>query len=308
MRRISVYFVIVDINLYTAPPVEIRAIGHCDNASRMPAKTPSSPAAQPPTDDTAESRSHALSALLMPKNGLMMAVEQALLRGDGAHASPPIAEQIAARLAGLIALDLLPPGQRLFETDISDVLHVSRSPVREAIRILERDRLVELSARRGATVTAPDERDLQDIFEVRTALYAILLEQVIEDRPKDLDAVFEQFLPLLAQAATETPEAYAVQSFLFNLAIADLCSNHLVVDQLKAISLRTLRYVRLGLASSPELVPRSVKRWRALHAAVLKRDVALSIEMSTKRIGAVLDLTVQAIRQSQPAASKGRKR
>jgi DNA-binding GntR family transcriptional regulator len=250
----------------------------------------------------------ALSALLMPKNGLMMAVEQALLRGDGAHASPPIAEQIAARLAGVIALNLLQPGQRLFEVEISELLHVSRSPVREAIRILERDRMVALSARRGATVTAPDARELQDIFEVRTALYSILLEQVMQDRPTDLDALFSEFLPRLQQASTESPEAYAVQSFLFNLAIADLCSNRLVVDQLKAISLRTLRYVRLGLASSPEALTRSLKGWRAFHAAVVKRDVPQIIEMSTKRIGSIRDLSVAAIRQSQPAANNSRAR
>lgn len=242
----------------------------------------------------------------MPKNGLMMAVEQALLRGDGAHASPPIAEQIAARLAGLIALDLLRPGQRLFEADISEVLHVSRSPVREAIRILERDRMVELSARRGATVTAPDARELEDIFVVRTALYAILLEQVIADQPAALDAVFAEYLPRLVQSASEGTEAYAVQSFLFNLAIADLCSNHLVVDQLKAISLRVLRYVRLGLAASPAAVPQSIKIWRAFQSAIAKRDVALSIELSSKRIGAIRDLTVVALQQPQPAASKGR--
>lgn len=249
-----------------------------------------------------------LSSLLMPKNGLMMAVEQALLRGDGAHASPPIAEQIAARLAGVIALNLLQPGQRLFEIDISETLHVSRSPVREAIRILERDRMVELNARRGAAVTAPDARDLRDIFEVRSALYIILLEQVMQDRPADLDAVFAQFLPRLAKASTESPEAYAVQSFLFNLSIVDLCSNRLVVDQLKAISLRTLRYVRLGMASSPQAVTRSLKSWHAFHAAVAKRDVPLIIEMSTKRIGAIRDLSVAAIRQSQPATHSGRTR
>src|SRR5436853_1370920 len=103
----------------------------------------------------------ALSALLAPKNAVMLAVEKALLRGDGVHASPPIAEQIAARLAGLIALDQIHPGERLLENDISEVLHVSRAPVREAIRILERDHLVHLSARRGAAVTAPDGQELQ---------------------------------------------------------------------------------------------------------------------------------------------------
>lgn len=276
----------------------------------MPAKlTPSTPtSAKPKPIGTDGGRAPDLSSLLIPKNGLMMAVEQALLRGDGAHASPPIAEQIAARLAGVIALNLLQPGQRLFEIDISETLRVSRSPVREAIRILERDRMVELNARRGAAVTAPDARELRDIFEVRSALYVILLEQVMQDRPGDLDAVFAQFLPRLAKASTESPEAYAVQSFLFNLSIADLCSNRLVVDQLKAISLRTLRYVRLGMASSPQAVTRSLKSWRAFHAAIVKRDVPLIIEMSTKRIGAIRDLSVAAIRQSQPVINGGRTR
>jgi len=242
----------------------------------------------------------ALAALLAPKNGVMMAVEQALLRGDGAHASPPIAEQIAARLAGVITMDLLHPGQRLFETDLSAALRVSRSPVREAIRILERDRLVEMHARRGATVTAPDARELQDIFEVRTALFSILLEQVMHDRPGDLEAVFDEFLPRLARAAAESPEAYSVQSFLFNLAIADLCSNRLVVDQLKAISLRTLRYTRLGLASAPDAMERSLKSWRAFHAAVVKRDTAAVIETASKRIRNIRDLSVNAMRK--PAA------
>lgn len=233
----------------------------------------------------------------------MVAVERALLRGDGAHASPPIAEQIAARLAGLIALDLLSPGQRLFENDISEVLRVSRAPVREAIRILERDHLVELHPRRGAAVTAPDSNELQDIFEVRVALFSILLEQVMNDRPADLQAVFDKFMPQLERAAAETPQAYAVESFLFNLEIADLCSNRLVVDQLKAISLRTLRYVRLGFSAAPDGVARSLRSWRTFRAAVIKRDTPLVVETATKRITSVRDLSVAALRKARPAAN-----
>jgi DNA-binding GntR family transcriptional regulator len=241
-----------------------------------------------------------LSALLSPKNSTMMAVEQAVLRGHGAHASPPIAEQIAARLAGLIALDVLHPGQRLFENDISEVLQISRSPVREALRILERDRLVQLHARRGASVTAPDARELQDIFEVRAALFSILLEQVMRDCPADLVAVFEAFLPGLEKAATTSADDYSVQSFLANLAIADLCSNRLVVDQLKAISLRTLRYVRLGLSSSPEAIARSLKTWRMFHAAAAKRDVPAVLDLAAKRIGSIRDVSVAAMPNAQP--------
>ncbi len=102
-----------------------------------------------------------LSALLTPQTPIMVAVEHAILRGhEWSHAAAPVAEQIAVRLAGVITMDLIHAGQRLLEKDISEVLHVSRAPVREALRILERERLVEFQARRGAIVTAPDAKDL----------------------------------------------------------------------------------------------------------------------------------------------------
>lgn len=267
----------------------------------IPERKPKSARVQAANQDAASAVERTdLSALLMPKNSVMTAVEQALLRGQGAHASPPIAEQIAARLAGLIALDLLHPGQRLFELDVSEVLHVSRSPVREAIRILERDRLIELHTRRGATVTAPNARELHDIFEVRAALFAILLEQVMRDRPADLEAVFDKFMPQLLEAAEKSPEAYALQSFLLNLAIIDLCSNRLVVDQLKSIALRTLRYVRLGLGAEPESLPRSIKAWRSFRAGVIKRDVPLVLDLAAKQIATIRNLSVSAVGKSQP--------
>ena len=237
-----------------------------------------------------------LSTLLTPKNELMLAVEQAVLRGhDWARASAPIAEQIAARLAGVITLDLVHAGQRLLENDISEVLHVSRAPVREALRILERDRLVEFQARRGALVTAPDARELRDIFAVRAALYALLFEQVMQERPADLEAVFDEHMPRLAKAAVTSPEAYAVASFLLNFAIADLCSNRLLVDLLKSISLRTLRYVRLGLAGAPEAIAGSVRSWRALHRAVAKHDLAVVLEIAARRIREIRDAAIGAI-------------
>ncbi len=62
-----------------------------------------------------------LSALLIPRNERMLVVEQALLRGQGASASRPIAEQISGRLASLIAVDILRPGQRLNECEIGKV-------------------------------------------------------------------------------------------------------------------------------------------------------------------------------------------
>ncbi len=181
-----------------------------------------------------------LEALLSPEasqNPVTLAVEQALRRGR--DWSAPVAEQIAVRLAGLIAIDLIHAGQRLLEKDISAVLQVSRAPVREALRILERERLIEFRARRGAVVTAPDARELRDIYVVRETLFAILLRELMEERPEALDALFEQHLPRFAKAVDESVDAYTSASFLANMAMADLSGNRLVADLLNSISLRT---------------------------------------------------------------------
>jgi DNA-binding GntR family transcriptional regulator len=237
-----------------------------------------------------------LTALLTPKNPLMHAVERAVLRGqDWAYASTPIAEQIAARLAGIITLDLVKAGQRLLEKDISEVLRVSRAPVREALRILERDRLVEFQARRGAIVTAPDENELRDIFRVRSVLYLTMLEQVARESPAELEALFSERLPRLVKAADESPDAYAVESFLLNFATVDLCRNRLLVDLLQSISLRTLRYLRLSLVASPQTIRTSIKRWRALHKAVLARDNEQLLSLAALRLDEARDAAVQAI-------------
>ena len=238
-----------------------------------------------------------LSALLTPQNHLMLAVEQAMLRGpEWARAAPSVADQIAVRLAGVITLDLVHAGQRLLEQDISAVLKVSRAPVREALRILERERLVEFQPRRGAVVTAPDAAELTDIFTVRGALYAIMLQQLMDECPEKLEQVMADHVAQLAKAARESADAFAVGSFLLNLAIADLCGNRLLAELLKSIALRTLRYVRLGRVANPKRIPKSLLTWRALHQAVADRDTKAALSIAADRITEIREASVTALK------------
>lgn len=247
-----------------------------------------------------------LQALLSPamsQNPVALAVEQALMRGR--DWSAPVAEQIAVRLAGLITIDLIHAGQRLLEKDISEVLSVSRAPVREALRILERERLVEFRARRGAIVTAPDAKEMCDIYVVRDSLFAILLRELMEERPEDLDALLEDRLPRFTKAAEESVDAYASMSFQMNLAMTDLSANRLVAELLNSISLRTLRYFRLGLAANPGSVQTAIKTWRALHRAVSKRDIDLVLQTAKKRIESSREAAVRAL-SSGASKEKGK--
>jgi DNA-binding GntR family transcriptional regulator len=250
-----------------------------------------------------------LDVLLAPPSPMMLAVEQAVLRGHKwSLAAAPVADKIAVRIAGAITMNLIQAGQRLLEKDLSDTLHVSRAPVREALRILERERLVEFQARHGAVVTAPDANDLKDIYVVRDALYQILLRQLMDERPQELGASFERHMPRIAKAADEAAvDDYAMQSFLLNLEMTALSSNRLVVDLLSSISLRTLRYVRLGLVANPDLLSHSLKSWRALQKAVERRDVDAVLATARRRIAGSRDAAVRAIAPLPGAARKGAK-
>ncbi|MBP0624953.1 GntR family transcriptional regulator [Cupriavidus sp. LEh25] len=231
------------------------------------------------------------------QNPVMLAVEQALKHGRDWSAS--VADQIAVRLAGLITIDVIHAGQRLLENDICEVLEVSRAPVREALRILERERLVEFRARRGAIVTEPNAQDLRDIYVVRDALFAILLRQLVEERADALDGWFEKFMPEFGKAVEESVDAYISVTFLANIAMADLSSNRLVGELLNSISLRVLRYVRLGLACHPGALENSLKTWRALQRAVSKRDIDAVLQTAHKRIANSREAALRALGRQQ---------
>jgi DNA-binding GntR family transcriptional regulator len=238
-----------------------------------------------------------LEVLLAPTGPMLLAIEQAVLRDQKwSLTAVPVADRIAVRIAGAITMNLIEAGHRLLEKDISEALRVSRAPVREALRILERERLVEFQARHGAVVTAPDTQDLLDIYVVRDALYQILLQQLMDERPEELQALFERHMTGIAKAADDASvDDYTVQSFLLNLAMTDLSRNRVIVDLLTSVSLRTLRYVRMGLAANPDLMRTSLKTWRALQRAIERRDLLAVLQTARKRIAGSRDAAVRAI-------------
>ena len=81
-----------------------------------------------------------------------------------------IPEQVADRLGLAIVNGQLRAGHRLIESDLATEFGISRGPIREAIRILQRRRLVDLQPRRGAYVRAISLKSIADLFNARMAL------------------------------------------------------------------------------------------------------------------------------------------
>ena len=82
----------------------------------------------------------------------------------------PLRDVVFNTLRDAILTGKLVPGERLMENQLAEKLGVSRTPVREALRMLELENLVELVPRKGAQVLDMSEKDIVNILEVRSAL------------------------------------------------------------------------------------------------------------------------------------------
>ena len=82
-------------------------------------------------------------------------------------------EQVAQRLRQMLVENQIPPGAKLNERELSEVLQVSRTPLREAIKMLAAEGLVELLPNRGAIAVELTEADVLNTFEVMAGLEAM---------------------------------------------------------------------------------------------------------------------------------------
>lgn len=89
---------------------------------------------------------------------------------------PSIVEAVVQRLRALIVSGDVRPGDRLVEERLTEMFGVSRPPLREALRVLQRDGLVQSLPRRGYIVTPITAQDVREIYSLRFALERLAIE------------------------------------------------------------------------------------------------------------------------------------
>jgi DNA-binding GntR family transcriptional regulator len=92
----------------------------------------------------------------------------------------PLVAQIAEWVGAGHHRGRLEPGQDLNSVDLSRRFDTSRTPVREALMLLEQEGLVEMKARRRPRVAAPSLQDIRDIYQVRKQLLSMLAGLLVE--------------------------------------------------------------------------------------------------------------------------------
>ena len=117
---------------------------------------------------------------------------------------------VTAELRRAIREGVLVPGERLTQIEIANQLGVSRIPLRDALRRLEAESLVEIDGHRGARVTVLGPDDISEIYEIRIVLEEMCMHRAVSNLSEE-DAAH------MAEAATASDDDELTPAEAFNL-------------------------------------------------------------------------------------------
>lgn len=208
-------------------------------------------------------------------------------------------EQIAQRLSERIITGAYVPGTRIMEQAVAAEFEVSRGPVREALRLVEKDGLVRILPRRGAQVSNLTAAEVKEIFDIRAMLNGLRDRLIAEDRDRgSLVAALETEVAKLEKFAGRTkPDDYVNVVAAINRMLTEGSKSSRLKSILGSLALQTLRYTQIGL-STPERRQQSLKHWQALVRALKAGDGEKAEKIARQRVTDSRDAAVRALQKN----------
>jgi len=219
-----------------------------------------------------------------------------------ASLTPTLPLQIAERIGEAVIDERFAPGERLKEVDLAGAFGVSRTTLREALRILESRGLVRILPQRGAQVTQLSRRELENLFEIRAVLLGLSARDAARHHETDDRSLLDARIAAL-RAARDDARAYARASAEMVDSIARLSRNDQLAQMLADFAQRIGRYTRLGLASR-ERRAQSYGNWRRLMTAIAARDEEVAEDISRQLALENRDAALVAMAGRGPAGNQ----
>ena len=189
-------------------------------------------------------------------------------------------EDVAELLRQRIFTRELEPGSWIDEMKIAEAYGISRTPMREALKVLAAEGLVTMKVRRGAYVTEVSEQDLRDIYHLLSLLESDAAS-VVATTASDADLSYLQELhkDLESAAVGGAPdtERYFALNEQFHQKLLALANNRWR-DQMVADLRKVMKLNRHNSLFKQGRVQESLNEHRAIMAALLARDAATTRE------------------------------
>ncbi len=168
----------------------------------------------------------------------------------------------------------LRPGVRIKEVPLAEELGFSRAPVRDALRLLERDGLVELVPNRGAVVPALRAVDILEVYALRASLGTLALHKLMLDSESLDVAPLEREITRLARAGERRRRRDAEDADLaYQQAIVSAAGLPRVAREFERLTWQVRMFLGALDIDVLDRLERVLAEVQALHEAILARDV-----------------------------------
>ena len=154
----------------------------------------------------------------------------------------PLAQQVAEMLRERIIRGEFEPGGRIIERTLCAKLDVSRTPLREALKLLETEGLVEISQNKGARVVPFTQTEARNLFEVLAGLESLAAELAVERiAPEDLAVLEERHEAMRGHFERGERDAYFDLNSAIHEAIVHASGNPILTSTHATLMLRAKR-------------------------------------------------------------------
>ncbi|MES2944727.1 MAG: GntR family transcriptional regulator [Pseudomonadota bacterium] len=213
-------------------------------------------------------------------------------------------EQAASQLRQMLVENRIPPGAKLNERELSEVLNVSRTPLREAIKMLAAEGLVELLPNRGAIAVELTEADVLNTFEVMSGLEAqsgeLAAQRITDAELTEIKAMHYEMLA--AYTRRELPTYYRLNAAIHN-AINRAAKNPVLTSTYRQVNAR-LQALRFRSNQDEDKWKVAMKEHELMIEALTARDAAAMRSVLLGHLNNKRDVVVAQLRAALQSRSK----
>ena len=205
-------------------------------------------------------------------------------------------DQVVARLRTLLIEGHIAPGAKLNERELSALLRVSRTPLREAIKLLASEGMVDLLPNRGAVAIKLTETDILNTFEVLAGLEAMSGELAAERMSEDeLVEVRAMHFEMLASFTRRDLSNYYRLNALIHAAINRAAGNPVLTGTYQSINAR-VQSLRFRTNQNEAKWSRAMQEHEVMIEALQARDGAAMRQVMVKHLLHKRDTIIDLLR------------
>lgn len=199
------------------------------------------------------------------------------------HKTISLAEQVFERLENDILTGKYQRGEILTEMKLVTDLGVSRTPVREALRRLEQEHIIEITSK-GILILSVTEKDLKDIFAIRLRIEGMASAFAAENMTNEQLAELKETLELQEfYVSKQDPERIKMMDSRFHQLIYRYCGSAVLNDTLLPLHKKVQKYRRASVENNSRAL-QSAREHRAIFEAIEARNAALAEKYTTEHI------------------------